>query len=204
VSSAHPKPSKRSIYLGLPMIRGMVKDRHGTDVHKERWSPGDGRLAKQVNVAESSLKKALVQEEAKGWVMEVLKGADAGHVEVPDDDDDGMWEFDLEEEDTAATSKVMAIAFFFLRKSYSMKYLFYDMLKVTGAGSRKKQETPVKACMKEALKAMVDVEVVDVTINKETADPMELMKEAQALMTETLEADPNHLTGTHGESHQEQ
>jgi hypothetical protein len=161
-------------------------------------------LAKQGNVAESSPKKALVQEEAKGWVMEVLKGADAGHAEVPDDDDDGMREFDLEEEDTAATSKVMAIAVFFLRKSYSMKYLFYDMLKVTGAGSRKKQETPVKACMKEALKAMVDVEVVDVTINKETADPMELMKEAQALMTETLEADPNHLTGTHGESHHEQ
>jgi hypothetical protein len=85
-----------------------------------------------------------------------------------------------------------------------MKYLFYDMLKVIGPGSRKKQETPIKACMKEALKDMVDVEVVDVTINKEIADPKELTKEAQALMTETLEADPNHLTGTHGESHQEQ
>jgi hypothetical protein len=130
-SSVYLKPSERSIYLGLPVIRGMVKDRRGTDVHKERWSPGDGRLAKQGNVAESSPKKALVQEEAKGWVMEVLKGVDAGHVEVPDDDDDGMREFDLEEEDTSATSKVMAIAVFFLRKSYSIKYLFYDMLKVT-------------------------------------------------------------------------
>jgi hypothetical protein len=34
VSSTHPKPSERSIYLGLPAIRGMVKDRRGTDVHK--------------------------------------------------------------------------------------------------------------------------------------------------------------------------
>jgi hypothetical protein len=58
--------------------------------------------------------------------------------------------------------------------------------------------------MKEALKAMVDVEVVDMTINKETVDPMELTKEAHALMIETLEVDPNHLTGTHGDSRQEQ
>jgi hypothetical protein len=66
------------------------------------------------------------------------------------------------------------------------------------------KKNPVKASMKEALKAMVDDEESNVLIKNEAADPMELTKEVQAMSTESLESGPNHLMGTQGESHQEQ
>jgi hypothetical protein len=73
-----------------------------------------------------------------------------------------------------------------------------------GSGNSKKQKTSIKASVKEALKTLVDDEENDVMIKMESADPMGLTKEIQAMSAESLESGPNHQTGTHDESRQEQ
>jgi hypothetical protein len=118
-SSTHPKSSERLINLGLLTFFGMVKDRCGIEVRKGRGSPGDGGSAQQGDVVESNPEQALVHEKAEGRAMEVYKGVAAGYAKVPKDDDDGMLEFDVEEEDIAMTSKLMAIAIFFSQKSFN-------------------------------------------------------------------------------------
>jgi hypothetical protein len=55
------------------------------------------------------------------------------------------------------------------------------VLKVTGSGNSRKQKTPIKAIVKEALEDLVDDEENNVMIKMEVANPMELTKEIQAM-----------------------
>jgi hypothetical protein len=77
-------------------------------------------------------------------------------------------------------------------------------LKITGVGRSKKQRTPVKAHMKEALSALVDSEVSRRT--KRIVDDTDTdRQEMDTAMEANLSiVDPRHLMETHDESHQEQ
>jgi hypothetical protein len=61
--------------------------------------------------------------------MEVYKGTVEDQNQGNEDGDEGIPEFDLEEETTQEASRLLAIAVFFSRKSFSANFLFSDMLK---------------------------------------------------------------------------
>jgi hypothetical protein len=60
--------------------------------------------------------------------MEVYKSEDTG-LNIENSEEEGMLEFDLDEEETALVSEVMAIVVYYSRKSYSPQFLFSDMVK---------------------------------------------------------------------------
>jgi hypothetical protein len=61
----------------------------------------------------------------------------------------------------------------------------------------------VKASIKGALRSLAKDENADVIMNTMKEDPVELSKKVSGMVTQPLEAESKHLTGTHGESHQE-
>jgi hypothetical protein len=69
-----------------------------------------------------------LQGEDKSWAMEVYKGDDLDQ-KMSGTEEEGMLEFDLDDEETTLISKVMAIAVYYSRKSYSPQFLFSDMVK---------------------------------------------------------------------------
>jgi hypothetical protein len=60
--------------------------------------------------------------------MEVYKSEDTG-LNIENSEEEGMLEFDLDEEETALVSEVMAIVVYYSCKSYSPQFLFSDMVK---------------------------------------------------------------------------
>jgi hypothetical protein len=67
-------------------------------------------------------------EQEKSWAMEVYKGEVQGQ-NKENLEDDGMLQFDLDEEETALGSKVMAIVVYYSHKRYSPHVMFADMVK---------------------------------------------------------------------------
>jgi hypothetical protein len=75
--------------------------------------------------------------------------------------------------------------------------------KVAGAGSIKKQKTPVKPCVKGVIKALMEEED-HAEMNRELIDiNKELQEVDHAMDADPLSADPTHLTGAQGEPRQE-
>jgi ribosomal protein S20 len=60
------------------------------------------------------------------------------------------------------------------------------ILKATGSGSNKKQKTPVKSYVKEALESLMEVKVETGSKEDEADDLMELSKEGLAEATTNL------------------
>jgi hypothetical protein len=69
-------------------------------------------------------------EDRKDWAMEVYQGNRAK--EEGEDDEEGMLELDLDEEEAELSTKHMAIAVFYSRKTYNPQYLFSDMMAAWG------------------------------------------------------------------------
>jgi hypothetical protein len=69
-----------------------------------------------------------MQAQTKRWAMEVYKGVDTSQT-ATEIEDEGILEFDLDEEETALASEAMAIVVYYSRKSYSPQFLFSDMVK---------------------------------------------------------------------------
>jgi hypothetical protein len=78
------------------------------------------------------------------------------------------------------------------------------ILKAAGLGRNKKQRTPVKSYVMEALQDLVKDDVEAGTSEDEAEDLMELSKEGMVERTSSLKKVPKHLTGTHDKSHQAQ
>jgi hypothetical protein len=76
------------------------------------------------------------------------------------------------------------------------------ILKAAGLGRNKKQRTPVKSYVMEALQDLVKDDVEAGTSEDEAEDLMELSKEGMVERTSSLKKVPKHLTGTHDKSHQ--
>jgi hypothetical protein len=115
---AHPKPMERSCNPGAHVTREMAKEEVGTSS-----SVGEG------NREDGGGEQHQEQGEATEWAMEVYKGTIENHNQGKEDGDEGILEFDLEEEATQEAPRLLAIAVFFSRKSFSPKFLFSDMLK---------------------------------------------------------------------------
>jgi hypothetical protein len=62
--------------------------------------------------------------------MEIYQGSRANA--KGEDDEEDMLELDLDEEEAELSSKHMAIAVFYSRKSYNPRYLFSDMMAAWG------------------------------------------------------------------------
>jgi hypothetical protein len=75
------------------------------------------------------------------------------------------------------------------------------ILKAAGSGRNKKQRTPVKSYVMEALQDLVKDDVEAGTSEDEAEDLLELPKEGMVERASSLEKVPKHLTGTHDESH---
>jgi hypothetical protein len=60
--------------------------------------------------------------------MEVYMGADAG-LNTANSEEEGMLEFDLDEEKSTLVSEVMAIAVYYSHESYNPQFLLADMVK---------------------------------------------------------------------------
>jgi hypothetical protein len=75
--------------------------------------------------------------------------------------------------------------------------------KVVGAGSGKRQKTPVKSSVKDVFQVLLEAKhSVDPDIEMND-DNKEVQETDQAMETDPLSADPNNLMGAHGEPHQE-
>jgi hypothetical protein len=111
--SAHPKPRRALDNLGMTMEVSRLKEINM-------------KLKKEIPES-SKVKENLAPE---GWAMEIYKGEVLG--EEKWEEDDGVLELDLEEEETEATSKFLAIGVFFSQKSYSPHILFQDMCTAWG------------------------------------------------------------------------
>jgi hypothetical protein len=77
------------------------------------------------------------------------------------------------------------------------------ILKAAGLGNNKKQKTPVKSYVKDALQSLVDEQIVAGCREEGVEEPMELSKEGLFEETNLLKIEPQHLTRTHDESRQE-
>jgi hypothetical protein len=103
----------------------MVKSRDGRE-----HSGGMGNMDQHGPRRNSDPKLEDMSVEGNSWAMEVYKGdMDMQDRAAVGTEDEGMLEFDLDDEETEAACEVMAIAVFYSRKSYSSQFLFSDMLK---------------------------------------------------------------------------
>jgi hypothetical protein len=77
------------------------------------------------------------------------------------------------------------------------------ILKVSSAGSSKKQKMLVKSCVQDALKELAKDRGEEQELKYVDVEPMETLKVVTGMEPHLLEADPKTLMGTQGESHQE-
>jgi hypothetical protein len=78
------------------------------------------------------------------------------------------------------------------------------VLKITGAGSSKKQRTPVKTRMKDTLSALVEGEALGI-MTRTTVDTHRDLHEMDTTMeAKPSSADPINPSGSHDKSRQEQ
>jgi hypothetical protein len=78
------------------------------------------------------------------------------------------------------------------------------ILKVTSTGSNKKQKTPIKEHVKEALKDWMEEADPSRGDNAKEDEHMELQEGGDASVALSPSADPSPLMGTHEEACQEQ
>jgi hypothetical protein len=107
----------------------MTEGKEGAAPLAGRGNQEDGGADQHHEQVEACPHQVQVLEEASGWAMEVYKGAAEGQEHGNEDCEEGILEFDLDEEGTQEASRLLAIASFFSRKSFSLNYLFSDMLK---------------------------------------------------------------------------
>jgi hypothetical protein len=126
--SAHPKPLENSGSLVNPDLITMNQEgKVGVAALKIRRA--DRKAAQESGEVKPS-HQGNMQDQNVGWALEVYKGENSGKdAEAMEAE---MLELNLDEEEAEIQSKVLAIAVFYSRKSYSPHVLFVDMLVAWG------------------------------------------------------------------------
>jgi hypothetical protein len=129
-SSTHPKLLRALRSLGGAEGTGMAGDSMMIRMEEGEGLKRAGSKNKQKMQETTMLADGASIEDRKDWAIEIYQGSRANA--KGEDDEEGMLELDLDEEEAELSSKHMAIAVFYSRKSYNPRYLFSDMMAAWG------------------------------------------------------------------------
>jgi hypothetical protein len=131
-SSSHPKLLEVSIDLGSAKRIARVSASRDNRLKIDSATSLDGKHHNQgqIPMELSNHGQGTSSEEGKNWSMEVYKGPGEETETIQKEEE--FLELDLDEVEAEISMQFMAIGVFYSHKSYSLKFLFSDMLNAWG------------------------------------------------------------------------